>query len=81
MRCLLSTTILKTGGNKVATVANKQIRDAAKEAGICLWQVAEKLGVNDGNFSRKLRRELPPAEREKVLNIIRELSQEKQEGE
>lgn len=65
----------------MATVANKQIRDAAKEAGICLWQVAEKLGVNDGNFSRKLRRELPPAEREKVLNIIRELSQEKQEGE
>lgn len=36
----------------MATVANKQIRDAAKEAGICLWQVAEKLGVNDGNFSR-----------------------------
>lgn len=64
----------------MATVANKQIRDAAKEAGICLWQVAEKLGVNDGNFSRKLRRELPPAEREKVLNIIRKLSQEKQEG-
>lgn len=65
----------------MANVANKEIRDAAKEAGICLWQVAEKLGVNDGNFSRKLRRELPPAEREKVLNIIRELSQEKQEGE
>lgn len=65
----------------MANVANKEIRDAAKEAGICLWQVAEKLGVSDGNFSRKLRRELPPAEREKVLNIIRELSQEKQEGE
>lgn len=64
----------------MANVANKEIRDAAKEAGICLWQVAEKLGVSDGNFSRKLRRELPPAEREKVMNIIRELSQEKQEG-
>lgn len=64
----------------MANVANKEIRDAAKEAGIWLWQVAEKLGVNDGNFSRKLRRELPPAEREKVLNIIRELSQENQDG-
>lgn len=64
----------------MANVANKEIRDAAKEAGICLWQVAEKLGVNDGNFSRKLRRELPPAEREKVLDIIRELSHEKKEG-
>lgn len=62
----------------MANVANKDIRKAAKEAGICLWQVAEKLGINDGNFSRKLRRELLPAEREKVLDIIRELSQEKQ---
>lgn len=65
----------------MANVANKEIRDAAKEAGICLWQVADKLGVSDGNFSRKLRRELPAEDREKVLSIIRELSQEKQEGE
>lgn len=65
----------------MANVANKEIRDAAKEAGVCLWQVAEKLGVSDGNFSRKLRRELPAEDREKVLSIIRELSQEKQEGE
>lgn len=65
----------------MANVANKEIRDAAKEAGICLWQVAEKLGVSDGNFSRKLRRELPAEDREKVLSIIRELSQENQEGE
>lgn len=65
----------------MANVANKEIRDAAKEAGICLWQVAEKLGVSDGNFSRKLRRELPAEVREKVLSIIRDLSQEKQEGE
>lgn len=64
----------------MANLANKQIRNAAKEAGICLWQVAEKLGINDGNFSRKLRCELPSAEREKILDIIRELSHEKQEG-
>lgn len=64
----------------MANVANKEIRDAAKEAGIWLWQVAEKLGVNDGNFSRKLRHELLPEDREKVLNIIHELSQEKQEA-
>ena len=62
-------------------IANMEVRKAAKEAGVCLWQVAEKLGINDGNFSRKLRRELPAEDREKVLNIIRELSQEKQEGE
>lgn len=65
----------------MANVANKEIRDAAKEAGICLWQVAAKLGVSDGNFSRKLRRELSAEDRENVLSIIRELSKEKQEGE
>lgn len=62
-------------------IANMEVRKAAKEAGVCLWQVAEKLGINDGNFSRKLRRELPAEDREKVLGIIRDLSQEKQEGE
>lgn len=65
----------------MANVANREIRDAAKAAGIRLWQVAEKVGISDGNFSRKLRRELPAAEREKVMTIIHELSQEKQEGE
>lgn len=38
----------------MSNTANKEIREAAKRAGICLWQVAEKIGVNDGNFSRKL---------------------------
>lgn len=65
----------------MANVANREIRDAAKAAGIRLWQVAEKVGISDGNFSRKLRRELPSAEREKVMTIIHELSQEKKEGE
>lgn len=65
----------------MANVANKEIRAAAKEAGICLWEVAEKLNIQDSAFSRKLRRELPTEDREKVLSIIRELSQMKMEGE
>ena len=62
----------------MANVANREVREAAKAAEIRLWQVAEKFGISDGNFSRKLRRELLPAEREKVLTIIHELAQEKQ---
>lgn len=57
--------------------ANMEIRTAAKRAGVRLWQVAERVGVNDGNFSRKLRRELPPDEREKILTIINELAAER----
>lgn len=53
---------------------NKDIREYAAERGIRLWQIAEALGINDGNFSRKLRRELPQAEKEKILDIIDGLS-------
>lgn len=44
---------------------------------MCLWQIADRVGVNDGNFSRKLRRELPDQEREKILEIIKELAEER----
>ena len=53
---------------------NDVIRNAAKAKGIRLWQIAEKLGMNDGNFSRKLRRELPEEEQRRILGIIEELS-------
>lgn len=57
---------------------NKDIREAAKRARICLWQIAERLGMNDGNFSRKLRRELSQKDREAILRIIDELAREKE---
>ena len=60
---------------------NTDIREAAKKAGVHLWQIAEELGMNDGNFSRKLRRELPPCEREKIVQIIDSLSTKKEEHE
>lgn len=55
---------------------NQDIRRTAAGAGIRLWQIAEKLGIADCNFSRKLRKELPQDEKEKIFSIIRELSQE-----
>lgn len=59
-------------------MCNKEIREAAKRAGVYLWQVAEACGINDGNFSRKLRLELPQDEKGKILEIIDRLAQEKQ---
>lgn len=55
---------------------NAEIRSAAQAAGVRLWRIAQELGMNDGNFSRKLRVELPEAEREKILGIIAALSVE-----
>ena len=55
--------------------ANQKIRKAAKEKGITLWRIAEKLGINDGNFSRKMRHELSKEETKHILNIIDELAE------
>lgn len=60
----------------MAKVTNVEIRQAAKAAKVKLWQIAEVVGVNDGNFSRKLRHELPDDEKQRVLEIIDQLSKE-----
>lgn len=54
---------------------NKEIREAAKYAGVCLWEIAERWGCNDGNFSRRLRRELPADEQEKIIAINQALAE------
>lgn len=55
-------------------MCNIEIKEAAKKTGVFLWQIAEAYGMNDGNFSRKLRRELPEQEKVKILEIIDRLS-------
>jgi len=53
---------------------NEDIRKEAKEAGVKLWQIAQRLGITDGNFSRRLRKELSAEEKAQVLSIIMDLS-------
>jgi len=55
------------------TRANKDIRRIAKEKGIYLWQIADRLGMYDSNFSKLLRKELPNDNRERIMQIINEL--------
>lgn len=64
----------------MSNTANAEIRVAAKNAGVCLWQIAERIGVNDGNFSRKLRRELPEHEKQEILRIIDDLAAARMEA-
>ena len=54
---------------------NQTIREEARACGVKLWQVAEQIGISDGNFSRKLRKELPDEERERVIGIIHRLAE------
>ena len=58
---------------------NKEIRNAAGGYGLKLWQVAEAIGMNESAFSRKLRRELPHEEKQRILEAIDRLAQEKRE--
>ena len=58
---------------------NSDIRQEMKSAGLRLWQIAEALGIQDSNFSRRLRHELSEAEKAKIREIIADLSKEVQE--
>lgn len=53
---------------------NQEIRQLAKSKGVKLWQIADELQLNDGNFSRLLRRELPGNKVEQIISIINKLS-------
>lgn len=61
----------------MANTANVAIRTTAKKKGVKLWQIADKLGIYDANFSRKLRKELSADETAHILGIIEEIAAEK----
>ncbi len=54
-------------------MSGAEIKERIKAAGIKIWQVAKEMGMNDGNFSRKLRNDFSDEDTEKVLNIIEKL--------
>ena len=49
---------------------NQDIRNEINESGLKLWQIAEALGITDGTFSRKLRKELPDETKTQIRGII-----------
>ena len=54
-------------------MANLDIRQLAKDSNIKLWQIADKLGITDITFSKKLRKELSADEKAEIYKIIDEL--------
>ena len=55
---------------------NQDIRQLATTSGVKLWRIADALNMTDGNFSRKLRKELSSDEKVKIAEIIERLSKE-----
>lgn len=59
-------------------LANTDVRTTAKENGVRFWEIAEYLKISEPTMTRKLRRELPEAEKQEIFKIIDELAAEKQ---
>ena len=57
--------------------ANEDVRKYAKDKNVYLYEVAKIYGCNDGNFSRKLRFELPLGEKTKIYEIINKIVEER----
>lgn len=55
---------------------NLDVRSAAKNAGVFLYEIAEKLGVSEPTFIRYLRKELSDSMKAKVLVAIEEIKRE-----
>lgn len=56
--------------------ANEEIRRAIGAAGLKQWEVADALGVLDCVLSRKLRKELPQKEKERILSAVKTLNKD-----
>ena len=56
-------------------IKNIDIRSEIKSAGLKLWEIADALGMTDSYFSRKLRHELPEADKEKIRDTIKRLEE------
>lgn len=59
-------------------MANSEIRMRLAATGVKQYQVADCLGIADTSFSRKLRKELPEEEKNRILSIIDKLSKQKE---
>lgn len=61
-------------------LANLDIRHEIEKSGFKYWEVAYKLNLNDGNFSRRLRRELSKGEKNEIRKAIIALKREEGEA-
>lgn len=57
---------------------NLFLREQMKTNNINFWMVAEKMNMNDGNFSRLLRKELTKEKANEILKIIEQLKEEQE---
>lgn len=55
-----------------------EVKQFVLDNGLKLWQVAERWGLNDGNFSRRLRKPFSENEVKRIEKIVSELKFEQE---
>jgi hypothetical protein len=58
------------------TTRNNELKFYAANKGVRLWQVAEKFGITDATFSRKLRKEFSKEDADKFKKYVDEIADE-----
>lgn len=53
---------------------NKDLKEYAHSKNVCLWQIAEAVGIQDSGFSKRLRHELSADEKARYIAIIDKLA-------
>lgn len=55
---------------------NLDVRNSAKQSGVYLYEIAEKLGVSEPTFIRMMRKELAPNVKMNVFGCIEQIKHE-----
>lgn len=55
---------------------NQEIRDLIKQNNLKYWQVTNKYGLSDGNFSRLLRYTVTDEVKARIIKAIKDLKEE-----
>lgn len=56
--------------------ANQDIRKAAQEKRVFLWQIADRYQISDTSFTKMLRKELPSEKKKQIMSIINDLARQ-----
>ena len=54
--------------------SNLDVRTDAKTKGVLLWEIANYMNISEATMTRKLRRERPANEKQRILAIIDEIA-------
>ena len=58
--------------------ANVEVRRAAKDANLYLWQIAEKLGIGTSTMTIWLRTPLPEEKKARIMSAIHALAESRE---